>query len=50
MIGMHQGYEFLYLSGGGDDPPVFRFTEGDDQPLQVAARFTDFVVEALQAP
>lgn len=47
VIGMHQGYQFLYLAGSGDDPPVFRWSEGKAEPVQVAESFTALVTESL---
>lgn len=47
VVAMHQGYEFLYLPEGGDDPPVMRFIEGDAVPHEVGPSFTQFVLSAL---
>lgn len=47
VVAMHQGYEFLYLPQGEDDPPVMRFTEGNAVAQQVGPSFTRFVVSAL---
>jgi hypothetical protein len=47
VIAMHQGYEFLYLSGEAEDPAVFRFTEGGAGAIQVAERFTELILASL---
>ena len=47
VIGMHQGYNFLYLQAGTTDPAVWRYMEGDRQPVQVAEHFTELVIRAL---
>lgn len=46
VIGMHQGYQFLYLSSLSSDPPVFRWSEGGGVQ-QVGASFTSFVLDLL---
>lgn len=48
VIGMHQGYEFLYLHGGQDDPPVLRFTEGTSGPVEMSERFSEMVMKAIR--
>jgi len=47
VIGMHEGYDFLFLSGVEANPAVFRFTEGHSGPTQVADRFSELVLSAL---
>lgn len=42
VITMHQGYQFLYLSGPGADPPVFRSLEGA-VGVQVSESFTSLI-------
>lgn len=41
---MHQGYQFLFFDcADGHDPPVFRFLEGDEQPTNVSATFSEWL-------
>lgn len=44
-IGMHQGYQFLYLdvTEPRPDPPVFRYVEGHQHATQVSPSFTALV-------
>ena len=46
VITMHQGYQFLYLSGPGADPPVMRSIEGG-AGVQVAESFTALVTHLI---
>jgi hypothetical protein len=43
-----QDYQFFFFScENGDDPPVFRFVEGELRPREVAPSFTEWI-ERLQ--
>jgi hypothetical protein len=45
---MHQGYEFLFLDTEFDnDPAVFLFTDGDEQPQQVYQRFSEWLMACV---
>jgi hypothetical protein len=40
----HQGYQFLFFeTGGGPDPEVFLFVEGEDEFQQVAGSFSSWL-------
>jgi hypothetical protein len=44
----HQGYQFLFFgTGASDDPPVFLYVEGDDQPNQVNGNFSGWLLAAV---
>lgn len=44
----HQGYQFLFFDTAGTaDPAVFRFVEGDKQPLKVADSFSDWLATVV---
>ncbi len=45
VVGVHGGclVWMLDLRSGGEDPPVLEYGEGDDEPLQVAEHFTEFL-------
>lgn len=47
VIGMHQGYQFWYMSTLDDDPPVSMFSEADRRPVPLADSFTQLVLDAL---
>ena len=42
---MHQGYQFLYFKadGSSDDPPVYHYLEGWDNPKQIANSFSEWL-------
>ncbi|MEV6953803.1 SMI1/KNR4 family protein [Streptomyces sp. NPDC051183] len=40
---MHQGYQFYFLRGIGDDPEVWSYCEGDSTPKQDSPKFTDWL-------
>ena len=45
----HQGYTFLFFDAESqDDPPVWMFTEGDQQPKQIAPSFSEWLFVALE--
>lgn len=44
----HQGYTFLFMHGGGDDPPVFSFREGESGPVQMATSFTSWLCDWVE--
>ena len=46
VITMHQGYQFLYLSGPGADPPVFGCIEGG-AGVVVAESFTSLLTHLV---
>jgi hypothetical protein len=39
---VHHGYQFLFFNLDGDDPEVYRFTEADSEPKQIAGSLTEF--------
>lgn len=46
----HQGYQFLFFDTTcGDDPPVFKYLEGDDSPSKVADSFSDWLLSTVDA-
>ena len=45
---MHQGYQFMFMHGSDDDPPVFLYKEGDDRPSLVASRLSSFLEGAIK--
>lgn len=45
---MHQGYQFMFMHGPDDDPPVFLYKEGNDGPDLVASRFSSFLEGAIE--
>ncbi len=47
VFAMHEGYEFLFMSGGGPDPAVLRYTEGSGATVALAPRFTQFVSDLV---
>jgi hypothetical protein len=48
VIGMHQGYQFLYLRvGEGDDPPVYRYVEGQEDSEKIADAFSRYLADAV---
>lgn len=47
VVAMHQGYEFIYLSGPGEDPPVRVYSEGDVVSRELGPQFSSFVLAAL---
>ena len=44
---MHQGYQFFFLVGAGDDPPVYGYVEGEAGPEEVAPSFSAFLRRAV---
>jgi hypothetical protein len=46
----HQGYQFLFLHGGGPDPPVWYYLEGavPDVPVQVCPSFTGWLESVVK--
>ena len=47
---MHQGYLFMYFDcASGDNPPVWRFMEGYDEPLKIADSFSEWLQDAISA-
>ena len=48
VIGMNQGYEFLYLSGPGDDPPVSGWHESHGSRGVIFDSFTHLVEAELR--
>jgi hypothetical protein len=40
---IHQGAQFDFTRGGGADPAVWSYNDGDDAPLQTHGRFTDWL-------
>lgn len=48
VIGMHQGYQFLFFSESGDDPAVSRWSEGRIGRVQIADSFTSLVTTSLE--
>jgi len=47
VIGMHQGYNFLYLSGPGDDPAVSGWDESVGSRGVISESFTALVAAEL---
>lgn len=48
VIGMHQGYEFLFIRAGeGDDPAVYRFVEGHLDRDTIAGAFSQYLAKAV---
>ena len=47
VIIMHQGYQFFFLLGVGEDPPVFAYVEGEPGPERVAPSFSVFLRRAI---
>ena len=47
VIAMHQGYQFLFLSGGTHNPPVLRFSEQEGVAELVNEQFTSFVLGTI---
>ena len=43
VFAMNQGYSFLFFEAGQDDPPVFRFTEYDKEPMKVVPTFGEWL-------
>ena len=44
----HQGYQFLFFNAAGsEDPPVFRFVEGEKQALKVADNFSSWLATTV---
>ena len=40
----HQDYQFLFFRcGQNDDPPVYRFVEGEPSPREIATSFSDWL-------
>ena len=45
---VHQGYQFMFFYlNQGDDPEVFHFEEGDEQPHMVFGRFTEWLAASV---
>ena len=45
----HQGYQFLFFDWSrGDDPPVMLFLEGDTEPRQVFASFSEWLRQSVR--
>ncbi|MBI3220949.1 MAG: SMI1/KNR4 family protein [Bacteroidetes bacterium] len=53
VFSMHQGYEFWYFRiSEGNNPPVYGYHEGDDDPQLLIAQFptfTDYILNLLNA-
>ena len=53
IFSMHQGYEFWYFRiSEGDNPPVYGFHEGEDDPQLLVAQFptfTDYILTLMDA-
>lgn len=47
VLAMHQGYQFLFIPRGGDDPPVRHFLQGDEVPRLVFDRFTQWLAQCV---
>lgn len=45
----HQGYQFLFfrVSDSSDDPAVFYFLEGEEEPKQVFNHFSEWLLECV---
>lgn len=48
VISMHQGYQFLFISGNVGDPPVMSFDEDWNAPKQISPSFTDLIIDRVQ--
>jgi hypothetical protein len=48
VILMHQGVQFDFLRGGGEDPEVWSYCEDDTAPTCRHARFTDWLFANVQ--
>lgn len=49
VFAMHQGYEFnFFLCSEGDDPPVYQFVEGSDEPVPVWQSFSAFMLDQIE--
>ena len=45
---VHQGYQFMFFHlNQGDDPEVFHFEEGEEQPRAVFSHFTDWLAASV---
>lgn len=49
VVGSHQGYILIVLVGKDDDPAVAEFKEGESAPRTVAASFTQWLAENIEA-
>lgn len=46
IFSMHQGYVFNYFRvSEGDDPPVYRYIEGDVRPKRIATSFSEYLID-----
>lgn len=44
----HQGIVFMFFrTSEGDDPPVYRYCQGDGSPIQSDSRFTEFLSKCI---
>jgi hypothetical protein len=48
---LRDGFQFCFLPtrGGAGDPPVFHYTEGDNEPEQIAPAFTAYLEQETSA-
>lgn len=49
VFSMYQGGQFMFIEGeAGDDPPVFHFIEGNQEPVLIEESFTGFLENYLE--